>query len=499
MSSKLIKRFQFYKLENINGQNNWVLYDTETEKINNEISLVNICDILQDREFFEVYNLVNPFTPIQDTTKITKEQLRELKKKLTELQKQVFYEIKKIVLTEKINIDSLIYEPTEKKLITKNKSKFFNTNKFICPYSTQKKEKYDFPLYEKLLKNILQEGYEKFLKQMAWKKQHPTIQIPCNWIIQDDGGTGKTEILGDYLLDKLFGYNSADQEDLETPYTPYLAGAPYLIFDEIEGYDDEKKIKRITGAKKHLIKDKYEKGYYTPNYITIIINSNELRAMRISEKDRRFNVVGGGKRLSPLNETEEEWKKTLFGSKEENEKFFKKFHETYETELDNLNAYLHNLEVNRLDIQIPLQTKQKQDLIEINYNSEQSFIIELFENGLTEMVSEYLYSGSGNFFKDHIFKTKDETHITIKGIYKLYSDYSSANKLKGLSKNNFLRRLMTYDIFNKIFEKSRIKIEGTDYKTLKINNKYLQKVIRDEFEEKVIDKIESLDLSEEDI
>jgi len=468
--SKIEERFCFYKIETDNSQNNFILFDTKKGIIDLNISMITAFDIVKDREPYQLYALSSDSNNSME--EIKKIGLRSINSYMIDNQKTVFQTFKKIILLEKINVRGITYSPLEKHVLEIKGKKYFNKNLFRCKYKFEKKKQYKFPHLQYLMENILQEGYEKFIELLAWKKQFPTVQIPCHWVIQDDGGTGKTEILLNFIIENLFPINIVGQTELESAFNNYMSDCLFVAFEEVEGYSDEKKLKALTGAKTLMINGKFDKVYKIQNNATIIINSNELKAIKIGIHDRRFNIIGGGKRLSPKKKND--WKETLFGSEEQNKIFFKGFHENLEKELQDLNSYLLQLKVDRVKIQIPLDTKKKNELIDINLTSELQFLQELNEEKLDALIDDYSSRGIKYFVENNILKKEDETYIVKSGFYELYVNYCQKNNLMKISTNHFFRRLNSSTIFKKYFlSENSIKHNGRSKRVLLIKNKPL--------------------------
>jgi len=268
---------EFYKIEDNNTPNNFVLYNKSNNIFQTEISLINIFDILKDKHLDIMFELfinekidnkklrIKPKTNHDKTNimdKISKSshnhqvqlQIKELEnfknssddeKKLILInnQKESFRLFKNIVLLYKININGFEIIPNNKKIINRNGEKYLNIYRPLIDIDKiEIKLDREFSHIERLLKNILNEGYEFFLKFLAWKIQHPLNTIANHWIIQDDGGTGKTEILANEILYNIFNCSIIGQDELQSPYTDYLINKTFIIAEEIEGFSNEKKV-----------------------------------------------------------------------------------------------------------------------------------------------------------------------------------------------------------------------------------------------------------------
>ncbi len=496
---------EVYKIITNQSQNNFVLVDKTNNRSYVETNLVNMYSICMDLNIDFMFKLLfEGFVESLDNFKLDKkdkkqigrdisdeqmikfvdeikqakidkvkkeiEQLQtkdiiEKKVYLIENQKQVFSSFRKYVLVMCKNIHGITYKPVESRIIEKGTDLYFNLYRRKKSFNGLKPDpKAKFPLVEKLLRNLLQEGYDHFIKTLAWKLQHPEIIIPNHWIIQDDGGTGKTQILGYYVLRKMFNINQVSQDELQSGFNDYLVNCDFLICEEIEGFSNEKKIKMLTGSQNIVINRKFQQPFTIGAYYTIIIFSNDLKPLKISRGDRRFNVVGGGQRLSPTSNGD--WKQTLFESKDENIEFFKEFHKKIDDEIKSMYKYLISLELDRVELQLTLNTKHKQELERINYSSEQDFFEELTELGLESFVHTYIRKGFAFFWDNNIvYKESGENQgywIKTSGLYELYKTYTRETNLKTLGKTHFFKRLHTIPEFNDFFRENKIISHNND-------------------------------------
>lgn len=476
---------EIFKVEDSpNSINCFVLYDKNLNIFQTDISLISLFDIITTKYIklvFELFLLSLPDSEgkspnrkglynnsFKDWEKYSYIELKEL---IINLQKPVFKEFKDLVLIYKQNINGFDIVPNNKLLIKRENKVYLNLYQPLIDFDKiPLKTEREFPHIERLLKNILGEGYEFFLKFLAWKIQRPLDIIPNHWIIQDDGGTGKTQILGSYILSKIFNCSIIGQEELESPYTDYLKNKVFIIAEEIEGFSNEKKIKRLTGADKITIREVYKPSYTITNYNNWIILSNDIKPLKISLNDRRFNVVGGGFRLSP--DSSGDWGKTLFGTKEENFKFFKGFHKDINKEIRRLIGYLKTLKLTRQELQQTLTTKHKTDLEEINSTSEHIFINEIISLGLDNFARENVKNGNITTIMNSIININKKNYIKSNSIYNLYTDFCKCDNLKPLTKMNFFKRLPKTKYYHKIFsDKKLISSEGKKFQVLGLKNK----------------------------
>ena len=471
-----------YKLEDNNTQNNFVLHDKNINVFHIELSLVTLYDIIKDRYLDLIYMLYvggktqkEDWRKLYDDSKIISKS--DKKKSLISDQKFIFMMFKDMVLLYKINIMGFDCIPENKRIYEISGRKKLNI--YIGKHdisNIEVRNTKDFPNIEFLMKNLLQEGYDFFLKMLAWKIQYPTQVISNHWVIQDKGGTGKTEILANDILMRIFNVAIIGQDELTSPYTEYLRNQQIIIAEEIEGYENEKKIKMLTNAQKLRVREIYKGGYEVMNIATWILFSNDIKPLKLSRNDRRFNVVGGGLRLSPG--TDGDWSKTLFKSKKANESFFENYHQNIDSEIRNMIAYLKGLKVTRTEIQQTLNTKFKQQLEEINYSSDEMFISEIKDIGFEGVVEEYWGKNKGDFYKDYIIDRSNDndinqgTWIKSGGLYSLYVEYSRLSGLRPCGKTYFFRKIKSIDWYDNIFGESLIiSTDSHKHRVIKIKNK----------------------------
>jgi len=222
---------------------------------------------------------------------------------------------------------------------------------------------------------------------------------------------------------------------------------------------------------KKKFREVYKKGFTIKNYCNWIILSNDIKPLKISLNDRRFNVVGNGLRLAP--DSSGDWTKTLFGTKENNIKFFfQGYHKHIKTEINNLIGYLKGLKVNRVDLQQTLNTKHKKDLEHINLTSEHLFMKELNNFGLECFVRDYLNDGNLTKTLTSIINKGGVNWIKSNRIYSLYLEFCSGDHLKPISKSPFFKRLRKTKEYDLLFGRSKvISFENKKFQVMELNNK----------------------------
>ncbi len=487
----------FYQIEvylngSIQNQNNYLLLELDkgtSGHFHREINLVNLYTILKSKNKFFIaymYLLENKSLYEQQATaqhkffnlfllenKFNQKTFEEHNDSnfwdlfLIKYQKDIFKVFKEyIIITQKM-IDGYTFSPECKRLINSNGLIYLNDfipkNRFdgLVPNLNS-----NFPHIEKLLRNILQEGYEHFLKFLAWKLQNPTKFIATHFIIYDNGGTGKTEILTEDVLDKLFNLVIVSQNELISAFNGFLVNKTMAVCEEIEGYEDEKKMKVLTGAKRISIRDLYKSAYMIDNYVNYIVYTNELKTIKMSEYDRRYNVVGGGLRLMPKNERDG-WGSTLFKSKEDNEEFFEKYHKVKDAEVKNLYCHLMAIKIKRTEVQVPISTIQKDNIIEVYSSSDNLFLKELNDLKFESLKSTYapklnIVLKEGYEGEKLRFTNK---YISCNEFFLIYKNYCVEGGYKPLSVNHFFKRIKENIYYTSLFAGKEIIYDKDDKKT----------------------------------
>lgn len=438
---------EIYRLDNAT-RNDWYLYFTKGNHLYRDITLSKIFDILCHREPLKFHNYFG-VGKLPNTKKET------IIIDIANNRDFVYNSFRNFLDVVQINIEGVTFKPTNERIIN-NKLNIFKPRGKFKELKPDISKGGKSPHIEKIMRNILQEGYEHFTHFMAWKLQHPCEIIPNHWIIRDDGGTGKTELLVSAILDKLFTINILGQDDLASGFTGYMQNTTMLVFEEIEGFDNQKKVKMITGAKYITINEKFRTPFRVENYNNCIFLSNDLKSLKIDDKDRRFNVVGGGKRL--VATTNIGWDRCLFKSEEDNQKFFDGWHKHFDSELNNFYQYLMALKLDRNKTQKILDTREKKELEGINYSSDYEFLYEIKDMGFKSFVDEYSFKPD-YFFKTAIVKIDNKVRkgyfVSIKNIYDLYLDFCKASGLnRPISKNHLTRRLRVIESYKDIFSDS---------------------------------------------
>lgn len=430
----------------------FILYNIEHKTYKFNLSGFMVYDVLVNEKPKELYDLIRDHEDMRGNNKetLTRYELLDLLRN-----HKLYYEVfKQIINVEKVFINSTMYKPIKKQFIEENGVTYLNLYEYNNDFENVKISiNSKFPLIKEFILNLCGQDelfYNKFIEVCAWKLQHPLVMLSqCNFIFQDNGGTGKSEILLDMILNKLFNVKPINQSILEADNNSYMVNANWVVIEEVEGFKDAKKIKSLTGAKTIMINEKYVPIYESINYVNFIIFSNDAKTLQIDETDRRFNVGGGGIRLSPL--PTQTWKDTYFKSEENNINYFSKLEKNIDTELKNMYSYLMALPVKRSKVQQLVNTKQRTQLINLGKNSALLLLDEIKSIGLDKVIDLIDYHGK---IHDIIKFHEGENYILFKDLYNIYckfhKDYVGLNT-NPIGKNRLIHKFESYSIYKKLF------------------------------------------------
>lgn len=481
---KKLLNMEIYKV-NTATKSDMILQDNNSQVYYSDTTMSKIYNIIKDEHpqlLFFLYICENPKAQenfpelyndgIFDIKKFEKLERENIMRRLNESSKELFLIFRLYIDTITTNVFSKTFKPIDKKIIECDNLKYFNTYVNNCKFANLKPElNDDFPHIKFLLQNILQNGNDYFINFLSWKIVNPLEPVDCHFVIQDDGGTGKTKILSN-IISKLVNCVTISQKDLENNHNEYMINALFVLAEEIEGYENEKQIKYYTGVGGQIrINPKNISAYNIINYSNWIFLSNDKKSLKITDKDRRFIVIGGGKRLTPLSNGD--WSNTLFPEGQlSNYEFFdseKGYHKSFEKEIKRFYQYLIALNVQKKDLLINLPTMKKQELIEMNYTSEKKFMIEILDLNINNMIITYLPLLNNSKIKlevkNYIYKIPDnkvngtELEYWIKSFdfFEIYRAYCKHNNFQHtLNKHNFFLKIPDLPEYNLLFNEKKV-------------------------------------------
>ncbi|MFW5890938.1 MAG: primase-helicase family protein, partial [bacterium] len=421
LKHSFLDKYEFYYLEREKSDSNILLYYPDknyyVQKSMPEI-LTNIyydckedgVDLVKELNLEEIYSDWN------------EQSFKNKMKNLFDQLKRVIEKEDRIRMVYDIN-----YRPTEEKIIFDDLTykKYFNiyTKTSLWDYY-KKQEKYHFPNVEELIRNLCgndDKNYEWFLKWLAWIIQNPTEKLPTAVILQGRQGSGKGT-LKNLILDKIFGENCLEinQTHLETQFNDYLLGKQMIVANEVMHNDNRQTLPNVL---KNLVTDteltlnmKFKKPFTCRNYTHWIFCTNNDNPIKIDEDDRRFSV---------------------FYSEKMREGLGTDIRTNIDYEIKDFVSYLKDLDVKFSEIEYPIDTQAKDEIIELNKDSVSSFKEFLSQHKSLVDVYYILY-GITNY---NLYMKDEETaesFIQTDIFYKMYAKYCEQYNERGVfKKSNF--------------------------------------------------------------
>lgn len=275
---------------------------------------------------------------------------------------RVFYQENIILFKEKNNLndnEELDFEEFIDKLKTKEIDTFkhhFN-NKFE---ELSNNEEY---------KDIISKKISYFLKWIAFIIQNPDFKLPNGLVFQSTPGVGKDRLI-EWVLIRIFGVNnikSIGQDDIGK-YNDFVEGMRFVICNELEFNRSNtamyNQIKRLMTNRYIAVQGKFKAIKNIINFAHFLFFGNAENMMRIEKGDRRFSVFKQDLKLP----------KTISRalSPELNPGYLEK-------ELDQLTQFLYELEVSFEEIERPLITEEKEEIMNYHKSDIDSFIDDMKE------------------------------------------------------------------------------------------------------------------------
>lgn len=171
-----------------------------------------------------------------------------------------------------------------------------------------KREKGDCALWEEFITSLipLLKDREEALRWIATLIVHPEIKMHYGMLlISETQGVGKTT-LGQDILAPLMGATNvsypSEQDIVESNFNYWQANKRLAVVNEIyaghstKAYD---KLKSVITDKVIPVNKKYQSSYEIENWLHIFACSNSMRAIKISDDDRRWFIPRVSEELKP--------------------------------------------------------------------------------------------------------------------------------------------------------------------------------------------------------
>lgn len=247
---------------------------------------------------------------------------------------------------------------------------------------------------------------EHFLNWCAFilQKRDRTL---TSWVLHGTQGTGKGVVI-DKILRPVFGFSHTTvrrMEEFKQPYNAYMKQCFIVAVDEVQTRSlvDESgvmaNIKNFITEPMITIRQMYATPVECRNYTNWIFLSNKADPIQIDREDRRTNV--GKYQAERFYKTEEDLKR------------WPKDKALIEAELQSFHDYLFHFKVDETAAATPLQTEDRETLIQIGENA-------------IDTVSAALLDGNMEFFIDQL-PTSNRPKTNAQEINKL-EDYKQTIK-----------------------------------------------------------------------
>lgn len=149
-----------------------------------------------------------------------------------------------------------------------------------------------------LLEHLIprEEYRQRVLEWLAFMVQHPDVKCEWQLVIAGIEGAGKDSLLKPF--NRIFGsaMKSGGNNDITGAYDDILACTKLLVFNEARNIrgDALERLKRISaseGTTEFVANIKGKAKVVMENLWSVVINTNNLDAIGVSENDRRFYVI----------------------------------------------------------------------------------------------------------------------------------------------------------------------------------------------------------------
>jgi phage/plasmid-associated DNA primase len=357
------------------------------------------------------------------------------------------------IMLEKINeclipIHGERFKPTDDVVFEKNNKTYLNTYQKASVRKKQLiKSEFSYPNIDKVLRHICVDdiNYQWMKNWLAYIVQNPTIKLPTSVVLKGGQGSGKG-VFYKLIIKYLFGEENVNQLSTDTfkrGWGDTFKNKLFVNFDEFtlkKGADDEhiERLKSVTSETSITVSIKGQNSQKLDNYCHFLFTSNKNNPIPIQKDDRRYTIFDQRKPI-PL-----EYVDAIDPHYHE---------EVHKKEIHNLYSDLMAIPVEYKDVVKALDNKTKQDNIESNLNTVETF--------LQEMTN---YDDFDSFYDDYddniVGFSKDERaglilqgsmqYITVDKLYELYVVYCQKIKVKTpMLRNNVGKELTTQGCHSK--------------------------------------------------
>ncbi|MCA9460424.1 MAG: hypothetical protein KC550_07800, partial [Nanoarchaeota archaeon] len=211
---------------------------------------------------------------------------------------------------------------------------------------------------------IITKKYNYFCKWFAFILQNPRFKLPNGLVFQSVPGVGKDRLI-EWVIEKIFGINnvkSIGQDDLGK-FNDFVKGVRFVICNEIEFSKSNTNIyhslKRLMTNKHLAVQGKFKNLENIVNYAHFLFFGNAENIMKIEKGDRRFTVFRQNFKIPRII--------TKNLSPEMNPGVLEK-------ELENFTKFLYSIKTSFEEIEKPLITAEKEEIMEYHKSDIECFI-----------------------------------------------------------------------------------------------------------------------------
>lgn len=338
-----------------------------------------------------------------------------------------------------VALDGIGYCPVNEITFSYNNHTYLNTyrpSSFIQNVPLQQTDTKDFSNMYHIISHLCKNDkklIDYFMNWLAHILKYPTIKLSTSFIFMGAHGTGKG-VLKQYILSYLFGSDNVTeitQNTIIRGWGDYMRSAQIIVADEIN-----------LNAKQHIeVCDRLKNNTTNPE-ITVDIKRQDSQKMRnythwifTSNKELPFHLENGDRRyivIEQLNKIDTAYVTNI-------DPVFNEI--THRNEIYALYNYLLNIKVDRLMLSKPIETEEKELMIQASENNTIKFIedIRTFEN-----------------FKDFLNELKMkvtiiEDFIPMQEVYNIFKKWCENNGMIHTNKINFGRELSKrYNIISEL-------------------------------------------------
>lgn len=415
--------FKIYRLRQAQENSEFLLFDTDKLKYN-QFSVRRGKDMLR----LEIEKLLNMELGLY---MIKQEYIDDDEKNISKATAITFNRW----ITKEIKIiDNINYIPEETELFKEDEDTYFNTYRKEQILNEDIKDVKDkFKTIKKVILNLVghdEDAYTYLTKWIAWQIQNPTKRLATSIILQGEQGTGKT-LFCTYVLRYIFNKNFCEvgQSDINKEHNDYIMGKQIIVANEVIHSDTKyivsEKLKNYVSDDYVSIIRKYRDSLNVRNYAQWIFVSNNQVPIKIEKGDRRYSVFRSKKLKDGFQ---------LFQTLKENQ----------HNEVLGFIKYLKELEVRFDEVNTPFHNMARNDLIEANLNSIESFFGAVEEQEGIDNLNKQYTGKTGYGWKNDLkyIVNSNTTYITLDCLYKLYLRFcDDAGIKKTFGRNGFTSML----------------------------------------------------------